>query len=308
MNLANMSKILFPLLGTAILALACGGGGSVDPNDQAPKITEGPQLLDVQYNTTVISWRTNIKSTSTVRYGTQSGLYDLSKTKDIPQTIHEVMLLELESNTNYFFVVESAAEGGTSTSPEGQFTTLKTLLDFVNEGWQEYENGNYSQALTKFKGALSHVLTQDVERAHNGLGWTYAANSLDSLDKSRESFDAAIQRRANFTEAFAGRGFVYLAQKRYNSAIDDFARALELDASFAFSHNPEINANDLRLGLAEAYFFKQNLTDAQAQVDLLDPGNGLNPGSSDTWVVDGVTFATYAEALLAWIEKLKSVA
>jgi tetratricopeptide (TPR) repeat protein len=307
MKLTNISKTLFSVLGIGIFVLACGGDSGVDPNKQPPSITEGPQLSDALYNSIVISWRTNIASNSTVRYGTQSGQYDLSKTDDVARSVHEVTLTDLASNTTYFFVIESAAESGSATSSESQFNTLKTLLDFVDEGWQEYENGNYSEAIAEFKGALNHVQVPNKEFGYNGLGWTYAANSVDSLDKSRESFDAAIQRRANLTEAFAGRGFVHLAQKRYNSAIDDFAQTLELDASFVFSHNSDINANDLRLGLAEAYFFKQNLTDAQAQVDLLDPGNGLDPGSSGTWVVDGVTFATYAEALLAWIEKLKSV-
>ena len=185
--------------------------------------------------------------------------------------------------------------------------TTKTVMDFVNEGWLAYVDGNYVLAIAKFKEALNQTLTQDQEFAHNGLGWTYASNAVDSLDKALESFDAAVLIKADFVEAYSGRGFVQMALKNYLSAIDDFVLALQLDPNFVFSHNSEINSNDLHLGLAEAYFFRQNLSAAQAQVDELEPTNGLNPNNADTWVVDGITFGTYAEALLAWIEKLKFI-
>ena len=42
------------------------------------------------------------------------------------------------------------------------------------------------------------------------------------------------------------------------------------------------------------------------QDDQLAAGNGLQPGTPATWSVEGVLYASYPEALLAWIEKLKA--
>lgn len=305
MKLSTVYKLSLFLFGLILFTMACGGGGSTGPEE--PRITEGPTLADVRFETAQINWETNVKTTSVVKYGTTSGLYDLEKVKDLKKTIHEVQLLNLSSNTNYFYVVESGNEQGLATSSEQQFTTLKALQDFIDEAWLDYDNGNFASAIPKFKQAIDlEPNGAGIHDAFNGLGWTYASNTIDSLDRAIENFDGALLRQPTFTESLAGRGFTYLALKKYNEAITDLESTLQRNANFEFSHNSEINANDVRLALAEGYFFRQELDKAQTEVNQLDPSNGLDAASSTTWVVDGVTYLTYAEALLAWIEKLKA--
>ena len=300
----NIKPIYF-VLPTVLFSLACSsGGGSTGP--EKPRITEGPTSESVQFEVAQISWKTNVKSSSTVRYGTTSGQYDFEQTKELLQTIHEVQLFNLTSNTDYFYIVESENEQGIITSSQQQFMTLKSLADFINGAWLEYTNGNFSAAITKFNDAINESPSgPGIEDAFNGLGWSYASNSIDSLDQAIENFSGAIIRRPTFLEPYAGRGFTYLAKKKYSDAISDLDHVLQLDANFEFSHNAQINVDDVRLGLAEGYFVKQDLDLAQAQVTQLAPNNGLDASSAATWVVDSVSYLTYAEALLAWIEKLK---
>ncbi len=302
MKFLQSIKPTYLVLGTVLFSLACGGSST---GPEKPRITEGP-LESVQFIAAQISWKTNVTSSSTVRYGTTSGQYDFEQTKELPQLNHQVELINLTSNTDYFYIVESGNDQGVTTSTERQFMTLKSLQDFLNEAWLEYTNGNFSAAITKFNDAINESPSGlGIEDAFNGLGWSYASNSIDSLDQAIENFSGAIIRRPTFLEPYAGRGFTYLAKKKYSDAISDLDHVLQLDANFEFSHNSQINVDDVRLGLAEGYFVKQDLDLAQAQVTQLAPNNGLDASNAATWVVDSVTYLTYAEALLAWIEKLK---
>ncbi len=306
MKFVHFFKHTYVILGsTLIISCSSGGGGTTGPEE--PRITENPTITAITFVTAKVNWKTNVNTTSTVKYGTVAGQYNSEETSNTLETNHEVTIQNLMSNTNYFFIVESGNDQGTAASGEQQFSTLKSPQDLINESWIEYANGNFALAIATFTEAINvNPSHPGIEDAFNGLGWSNASNSIDSLDKAIQNFNSAILRKSDFDEAFAGRGFTHLAQKNYNDAIEDLERTLQISANFEFSHNSEINANDVHLGLGEAYFFKQELDKAQAEVTQLAPNNGLDSSNAATWVVDSVSYLSYAEALLAWIEKLKS--
>jgi hypothetical protein len=66
-----------------------------------------------------------------------------------------------------------------------------------------------------------------------------------------------------------------------------------------------VDAEDLHLVIAQASAQLARYADAQAELDLLDPANGLDPNDDETWVVDGTTYGTYREALFAAIEEVE---
>ena len=90
-------------------------------------------------------------------------------------------------------------------------------------------------------------------------------NNLPLLPPEVDIESGAILRKPTLIEPYAGRGFTYLAKKEYSDAIADLDRVLQLDANFEFSHNAQININDVRLGLAEGYFVRQDLDLAQVK-------------------------------------------
>jgi hypothetical protein len=81
---------------------------------------------------------------------------------------------------------------------------------------------------------------------------------------------------------------------------------LSAEPAWVFSRRPSIDWFSIRLILAQAYFRlgAASFPNAQAHLDVLDPDNGLDPADSATWVVESVTYDTYAEALLKAIERL----
>lgn len=281
----------------------CNGKSPAAPKKEPPpKITQNPIVSDIQASTVTISWLTDVESTSTIRYGLVSGQLIFRDSSAAKVTVHTRTLQGLRSNTTYYFRVSSSSSGGYVESEEFSFRTGLGINDLGPAAWAKYESGLYWEAIDLFKQLLKQVPTSF--DACNGLGWCYAVPAIDSLRTSLEYFRMAINLKANFPDAYAGRGFVQLALKYYAFAIDDFKNVLAANANYVFVHNRQVDYRDIRLGLAQAYFYSQNYALAQTQVDFLAPTNGLKADDSTTWIVDGKVYASYAEALLAWIEKL----
>lgn len=292
------------ILMTAILYLSCGDKGTEPKPTSAPKLTKAPEVINIQINSATISWETDIEANSIVKYGPESGNYILTETKALEEKEHHVILSQLQSNTVYFFIVESRNSAGNATSDESSFTTKMTFDELHQAAWDNYENHQLTAAKTLFLKMLT--IRPNFADAHNGLGWCNAGNEVDSLQLAITYFDAANTYRNNFTEALSGRGFVYLALKQYLHTTVDFKNVIQLSPNFIFQHDKSVTIQDVRLGLAEAGFFRQDYSGAQEQITIIAPDNGLDPDNVATWVVDNIHYNTYQEALLAWIEKLKT--
>ena len=74
-------------------------------------------------------------------------------------------------------------------------------------------------------------------------------------------------------------------------------------------HMTTIDWRDMRLLLAQCWFRlgEEWFDEAQAQVDILDPANGLDPSDPATWSVGGTTFDSYGAALMTAIMELESL-
>ena len=288
---------------TLIGFIACGSSLTDSNDDPKPKITKAPEAINIRSTSVEVTWETDMTSNSVVKYGTSTGQHTSTEKNNLPAKIHLVSIDNLVANRTYYYIVQSENGGGTVSSGEAQFITKMTFSDLVLVSWQVYENGNYSEAI----GYFEDILEQNPNYAdgYNGLGWCYGSNVIDSLETARQNFDSANALNSNFADATAGRGFVLLALKQYSLAVNDFSRIIQNNPNYVFSHDSSVTISDIRLGLAEAHFFRQNYQLAQEQVDLLAPENSLDPNNSSTWVVDGFNFTTYHGALLAWIEKLK---
>jgi len=84
---------------------------------------------------------------------------------------------------------------------------------------------------------------------------------------------------------------------------------LAADPDYEFSRRTTFDYRDLSVILAEAYFMEQDYELAQVTIDAVAqaeglPPSGLDPAQPETWVVEGVTYATYPAALAAVIQNL----
>lgn len=169
----------------------------------------------------------------------------------------------------------------------------------VDDGWREFEAGNYGAAIGIFQDVLAEGDGEN--EARNGLGWSFAYSG--DLDSARQWFDAAVARDSAMVDAEAGMSAVLLGLGDASGAAARAGAALDRDGEWSFSHRSGVDHDDLHLILAQAYFNlgEAEWSTAQAEVDLLDPANGLDPADSATW--NGLP--SYGAALLKEIEKIE---
>jgi tetratricopeptide (TPR) repeat protein len=192
-------------------------------------------------------------------------------------------------------IVTTASLVGCSTGDTPSDPTPPTL----DEAWSLFESGEYAKAVETFRTVLSGDST--LTDGYNGLGWSFAFAGM--LDSASGHLTTAISKDADSVDPLVCLSAVRLAQGDYDDAVSLASDALDLDDSWSFGHYAGVDYLDLRLILAEAYFGKgeSSFPGAQAQVDILDPSNGLDPSDPQTW--NG--HPTYTAALLRVIQTLE---
>jgi tetratricopeptide (TPR) repeat protein len=187
--------------------------------------------------------------------------------------------------------------GKKSTKPE------KSAQEFAAEGWSLFESEDYTGAKSKFSEALAK--DGDYADAYNGRGWCNAFLDLDG--EAVSDLNAANTKGLGKPDAYAGLAGVYVGNQEFASALDKARIALSMDSTYQFSHQTAINYMDLHLIKAQAYYGLGGayLDSAQQEVNYLNPFNGLDPAESSSWVVNGIIYNSYAEALLKEIQRLE---
>jgi hypothetical protein len=105
-------------------AFAQTGSGS------APTITVQPTASDVTETSAVITWTTDVESTTVVDFGTTSALGQEFKKivpiedTEVTELRHSMTLWGLQADTTVYFLVKSTANGQTATSSIEQFKTV----------------------------------------------------------------------------------------------------------------------------------------------------------------------------------------
>jgi tetratricopeptide (TPR) repeat protein len=187
--------------------------------------------------------------------------------------------------------------GKKSTQPE------KTASEFTAEGWSLFESDDFTGAKSKFSEAMAK--DGNYADAYNGRGWCNAFLDLDS--DAISDFEAANTKNLSKPDAYAGLAGVYVGNQEFANAVENASMALSMDPNYQFSHRTAIDFSDLHLIKAQAYYGLGGiyLDSAQAEVNCLNPFNGLDPAESSSWVVNGIIYNSYAEALLKEIQRLE---
>lgn len=178
-----------------------------------------------------------------------------------------------------------------------------SAADYNEAGWTSYNGGDYPGAHSSFSSALE--LDPGLTEASLGLAWCNAHEG--EYPTAMVGFGEVMATGDYFTDAVAGLAATAHAASWDSLAIWSAETALAMNPVYEFSRQNKYNWRDLRLILAQAYFALARYSDAQVQVSILDPDNGLNPGDPESWVVDGVTHPTYEAALAMEIELLWSI-
>jgi hypothetical protein len=177
-----------------------------------------------------------------------------------------------------------------------------TAGDHNAAGWSSYAGEDYASARASFEQALG--IDIGLTEARLGLAWCKAHEGEYSAAFS--DFDVVREAEQYVADAFAGSAATALGASQDPLAIAHAESTLARSPAYEFGRRPSYNWRDLRLILAQGNYSLAQYGDAQAQVDILDPDNGLDPADSESWVVDGQAHLTYEAALAMEIELLWS--
>ncbi|MCF6285505.1 MAG: Ig-like domain-containing protein, partial [Candidatus Hydrogenedentes bacterium] len=97
-----------------------------DPVPLAPLIVEGITVSGLTQTSALITWKTQVPSIGTVRYGTSQSALDLSVNSEAANDAHQVLLSGLAENTTYFLRVDSVYPGDDTLTGSSSVTSFVT--------------------------------------------------------------------------------------------------------------------------------------------------------------------------------------
>ena len=150
----------------------------------------------------------------------------------------------------------------------------------LKEAWKYYEAGEYDKADRTFDKVLDSQpnSTQQIEM-YVGLGWTCGKTAM--LQESIANFQSVLSVEPQNADALAGMAFAYLADDQYDQAIAYAKQALASNPGDSLEYCG-VTSRDLHIVLAESYYCKGELENAQNELAELDPTvMELDPASED---------------------------
>ncbi|RKY89820.1 hypothetical protein DRQ09_00745 [candidate division KSB1 bacterium] len=175
--------------------------------------------------------------------------------------------------------------GGNVLPPEEKAALEESAEKLTIDGWKYYEEGKYSEALTKFiEASKRKPVFLD---SFNGLGWTYFA--LHILNYSVSNFSFAVSSDSTFEDALIGLSLASFEINDYQESINSIKKAVELDSlgfvfngSYKFIHNEKVNARSVRKIMALSYYYLGNFIESYNQLKTyLKPQVSLDINSPD---------------------------
>ncbi len=282
---------------------ACGKNGS-GADTTSPAIPRGV-LTSVTGTMVKVFWLGNLEPDFLhylIYMGTRSdSLVDLGE--ELVQTSR--FFSGLNPGTTYYFAVSAVDETGNESDRSITVNAEPTSAAYATSlGWAAFTAGEYTDALLEFQIALN--LNENYTEAYLGRGWTHLLR--DDLSNARVQLQAAIAKGLTTVDADAGLAVAFRGVPDLPSAISHALTVVTGDPDWEFSHLTSIDYRDMHLLLAQCYFRQGEewFDEAQAQVDILDPANGLDPADSGSWSVGGESYGTYGAALMTAIMELEA--
>jgi tetratricopeptide (TPR) repeat protein len=189
----------------------------------------------------------------------------------------------------FLLALSVTAHTGCSSSTDDDEKSPEQLVD---EGWQAFGSGNYSEAASRFDEAITK--NGNYVEAYDGAGWSYS--KLGSLTPAENRFLTGFRKDSTNYEIRAGLAFLYHAQQRYIESAQLIEMLLGQGANWTFRGDASIGMDDVRLLLAEDYFALANYAECIAHVQILNPAF-----TADVTTVSGQA------ALAQEIERLKTI-
>ncbi len=127
-----------------------------------------------------------------------------------------------------------------------------TAADYCQQGWEQFQNGQFSNAATSFQKALD--VDPDYVDTYLGLGLTRLR--LDDFPGAKSALNTAKTKSPTFAQSIAISvivSFVYVKENDANSIVAELINKIIDTDDWTFGHGIEIDAVDIHNLLCEAY-------------------------------------------------------
>jgi len=166
----------------------------------------------------------------------------------------------------------------------------------INNGWTQFETGNYEDSRQFFQDAMNKGRTHAAYdslygEAMYGRGWaelfnrsgsSYAQSALLDFARVIDNYGNKVSSDSHL-DCLAGKAISGLliggSTAIYNTVISSAASLLNQNSSYQFSHKTSVDHKDVRMAKIQAHYYLGEYTEAASEMDVLDPTNA--PHSSD---------------------------
>jgi tetratricopeptide (TPR) repeat protein len=165
-------------------------------------------------------------------------------------------------------VVFAGSTGCKKTSTESKPTEIP---EEIRNGWEAFSNGNWDQAIGYFKKGLANDPNSVV--AATGLGWAFARKG--EVDSAYTYYTYGENLNITSYDLYAGMAFLELIIGEYNWSVLHAEYVISNRPTWSFTYNSQtigldLNTSDLRLCLAQDYFWLADFDASLAQVKVLN--------------------------------------
>jgi serine/threonine protein kinase/tetratricopeptide (TPR) repeat protein len=129
---------------------------------------------------------------------------------------------------------------GTAKQTSGQPPAGTNVANLFNQARSEAETGQYDKAVADYTEAIR--LKADYAEAYNGRG--QACFNLKQFDKAISDYSEAIRLKADFAEAYSNRAFAYTRAGQFEKALADCNEAIRIKPDFAEAYKNRANPHN----------------------------------------------------------------
>jgi tetratricopeptide (TPR) repeat protein len=136
-----------------------------------------------------------------------------------------------------------------------------TASELIAKGWQKFESGAFAGARSDFSAALRiSASASDSSGGFLGLGWAQLRQNQAGV--AENNLIEYLNLSPGSNDGRAGLALAFLAQEKFESAIDTADAALSSDSSWTFGHDSSVDYLDLRLLMAQGYYALANYSES----------------------------------------------
>mgnify|MGYP003745647697 CR=1 FL=1 len=167
------------------------------------------------------------------------------------------------------------------------------LKELAVEGWDEFEDNNYSESMKSFIKAMNQARVSSIydtiyDKAMHGLGWSllfergtndYALASYNNFLSCANNNFLPMNSYFDVLAGVAISGVLALERTSPTFIISAANSVLTEYPNYQFTHKVSVNYKHVRMSKVQAHYYIGEYTNAASEMDILDPTNA--PHSND---------------------------